>query len=112
MQDKMPFELSTSYDLMTEAGKAAALRVEATTLTQMHHATLVLEQRIRRGCTGCGTALLHLNAGELKPLPGCTVIYRPWTDLHPGEIDFGSPYCGRCLYSMGIACMPGDDYAI
>jgi hypothetical protein len=48
----------------------------------------------------------------LKPLPGCTVIYRPWTDLHPGEIDFGSPYCGRCLYSMGIACMPGDDYAI
>lgn len=64
------------------------------------------ERRIRRGCTGCCMPMIEMKGDELRPIPGGTIIY------HQHQVGPGSPYCGQCLYAMGIACLPGDDYVI
>ncbi len=111
MQDKM--RTIGKFDTpMTPAAQRANEKFMELTSREMHRRASVLENRIRQGCTGCGTAIIEHSRGELRPVPGSTVIHKVWYELQPGEDDIGRPYCGQCLYKMGIACLPGDDYVI
>lgn len=99
--------LNTDVPVPNAAAQAVLDKIQWATERVMRAKAEELEARIRRGCTGCRTALM---TDKFMPVPGSTIIYRHWTEAPPHDV--GSPYCGMCLHRMGLCCEPGDDYSI